>query len=69
MPYPSLFGSFIAAGAVDELCLTVAPEMDAGGAGRIAHSTDAAPTTMSMAALLKGGEELFLRYTRAQLDA
>ncbi|MGM7666157.1 pyrimidine reductase family protein [Microbacterium sp. A93] len=61
---PSLFGSFISAGAVDEVCVTIAAELDAGDASRIAHSKHAAPTAMSMAALLKGGEELLLRYTR-----
>lgn len=63
---PTLFGSFIIAGAVDELCLTIATELQAGDAGRIAHSPHAVPTAMTLAALLKGDEELFLRYLRAQ---
>lgn len=61
---PSLFGSFIAAGAVDELCLTIAAVVDAGDAGRIARSTDAAPTGMPITAILKSEHELFLRCTR-----
>lgn len=63
---PTLFGSFIAAGAVDELCLTIVAELDAGDAGRIAHSAHAVPTAMTLAALLKGDQELFLRYVRTQ---
>lgn len=33
---PQLFGSFVAADAVDELCLTLSPTLKAGDAGRIA---------------------------------
>src|SRR5699024_4833460 len=35
---PTLFGAFLAAGAVDELCLTLAPTLEAGPAQRIAHA-------------------------------
>ncbi|WP_394216208.1 pyrimidine reductase family protein [Brachybacterium vulturis] len=62
---PSLFGAFLTAGAVDELCLTLAPTLEAGPAGRIAHSPQAAPTAMELAAVLQAGDELLLRYRRA----
>jgi riboflavin biosynthesis pyrimidine reductase len=61
---PSLFGSFLAADAVDELCLTLAPTIEAGDARRIAHSTLSAPTPMSLASVLRSGDELLLRYLR-----
>lgn len=62
---PSVFGAFLAAGAVDELCLTLAPSLEGGGAGRIARSDRATPTGMALASVLRSGEELLLRYQRA----
>ncbi|GAA5145200.1 pyrimidine reductase family protein [Microbacterium pseudoresistens] len=59
---PHLFGSFIEAGVVDELCLTLAPSLQAGDAGRIARSDTSTPRDMRLAALLRSGDELFLRY-------
>jgi riboflavin biosynthesis pyrimidine reductase len=61
---PSLFGDAIVAGVVDELCLTLAPTLEAGDAGRIAHGATAAPTGMALAGILRSGDELLLRYTR-----
>lgn len=65
---PTLFGAFIAGGAVDEICLTLAPAVDAGDAGRISHSAHAVPTEMRLAALLEADGELFLRYVRAAAE-
>ncbi|ATG52970.1 hypothetical protein CFK38_16665 [Brachybacterium vulturis] len=62
---PTLFGSFLTAGVVDELCLTLAPTLEAGPAGRIAHSPLSALTSMELAAVLQAGDELLLRYRRA----
>lgn len=62
---PTLFGAFLAAGVVDELCLTLAPTLEAGPAQRIAHAMPAAPTAMELAGVLRAGDELLLRYTRA----
>lgn len=62
---PSLFGAFLAAGAVDELCLTLAPTLEGGEAGRIAHGVPGAPTPMWLASVLRAGDELLLRYLRA----
>ncbi|WP_417508439.1 pyrimidine reductase family protein [Microbacterium sp.] len=63
---PGLFGSFTAAGAVDEMCLTLASSLEAGNARRISHSAQAAPTDMDVAAVLKGERELLLRYVRSE---
>jgi riboflavin biosynthesis pyrimidine reductase len=64
---PTLFGSFVAAGALDELCLTLAPRLEAGGAGRIATSVPAEPLAMRLAGILRSGDdELLLRYLRVR---
>ena len=44
---PSLFGQFLTAGAVDELCLTVSPQLVGGTASRIAVSPKARPPPMN----------------------
>lgn len=62
---PSLFGDCIAAGIVDELCMTLAPSLEAGDAPRIAHTPTAASTGMALAHVLRAGDELLLRYRRA----
>ena len=60
---PSLFGSFLAADAVDELCLTISPSLEAGDARRISHG-DSPPRDMRLASVLRSGETLLLRYER-----
>ncbi len=60
---PSLFGSFIAADAVDELCITIAPTLETGGARRISRG-DSPPRDMHLATVLRSGETLLLRYRR-----
>ncbi len=60
---PSLFGSFLEADAVDELCITIAPSLVAGDARRISHG-DAPPRDMRLATVLRSGETLLLRYAR-----
>lgn len=61
---PSLFGAFLAAGAVDEFLLTLAPTLEAGDAGRIVHGPAGAPTRMSLTGVLRAGDALLLRYRR-----
>lgn len=61
---PRVFGSCVAAGVVCELCLTVAPALVAGAAGRIAHADTEVDTRMQLRSVLANGSELFLRYTR-----
>lgn len=60
---PTLLGSFIDADAVDELCITIAPSLEAGDARRIAGG-DAPPRDMRLATVLRSGDTLLLRYVR-----
>jgi riboflavin-specific deaminase-like protein len=62
---PGLLGSMIAADVVDELCLTVAPLLVGGRAGRIAQGAPAPPRRMSLRHVLTRDDMLFLRYARA----
>lgn len=61
---PSFFAALLAAGAIDELCLTLAPELVAGDGPRIAHG-EAAAAGMRLAHVLRAGSDLILRYVRA----
>lgn len=61
---PTLFGSFVVAGVVDELCLTLAPTLEVGSAGRIADDLRSAVTRMALLGILRSGDELLLRYGR-----
>ena len=61
---PGLLGSMIAADLVDELCLTVAPLLAGGRAGRIAHGPPAPPRRISLRHALTRDDMLFLRYAR-----
>ncbi len=62
---PTLFGSLIVAGLVDELDLSVAPLLVAGDAGRIAHGPlPAQPTRLRLASVLHADDMLMLRYLR-----
>jgi riboflavin biosynthesis pyrimidine reductase len=61
---PSLFGALLAADAVDELCLTVSPTLEAGDSGRIAHGDLAEARGMALAQVLRSADTLLLRYRR-----
>ena len=62
---PSLLGQLVARGLVDELCLTVAPLLVAGGAERIAHSPDVELITdLTLDRVLEADGTLLLRYVR-----
>ncbi|MDQ0686921.1 riboflavin biosynthesis pyrimidine reductase [Streptomyces sp. B4I13] len=62
---PRLLGQFVAAGALDELCLTVAPMLTAGDAQRIAGGPSVAvPQRFALASLLEEEGFLFGRYRR-----
>ena len=63
---PSLFGAALAADVVDELCITIAPTLEAGDARRIAHG-ETPPRGMRLVEVLRSGETLLLRY-RALLN-
>lgn len=63
---PSLFGHLVAADAVDELCLTLAPVLAGGTAGRIARGPEGTPArAMRLAGTIEDEDTLFLRYRRA----
>lgn len=66
---PSLFGALHAADAVDELCLTVAPLLAGGTAGRIARGpAGAPPRPMQLVGALHAGDALLLRYRRSAVS-
>lgn len=62
---PRLFGDLVAARLVDELCLTVAPVLAGGDAGRIAVGKGgSASLGLSLAGALFADDTLLLRYVR-----
>ncbi len=59
---PALNASLFALGAIDEVCLTVAPTMVGGGAGRLlADPGSGRPLAATFAHVLEGSGALFLR--------
>lgn len=63
---PRLFGDLVMAKLVDEMCLTVAPVLLAGPAGRIAQGLgEPAPVGLRMASALHDNDNLLLRYVRS----
>ncbi|GAA1276509.1 pyrimidine reductase family protein [Pseudonocardia aurantiaca] len=64
---PVLFGDLVAADAVDELCLTVAPLIAAGTAPRICDARPGTPPRpLELAGVLHDDGNLLLRYRRAE---
>lgn len=61
---PTLFGALLAADEVDELCVTIAPTLEAGGARRIAAGEIPEPRAMRLAHVLRSGSTLLVRYRR-----
>ncbi|GHB52489.1 hypothetical protein GCM10010306_052930 [Streptomyces umbrinus] len=62
---PRLLGQFVAAGVLDELCLTVSPMLTAGDAQRIAGGPPVAvPRRFELTSLLEEAGFLFSRYRR-----
>jgi riboflavin biosynthesis pyrimidine reductase len=62
---PTLNGQLVAAGLVDEWCLTLSPLLAGGGSKRVAVGPDAAPLGLRLDRLLEDGGFAFLRYVRA----
>ncbi|MEV5952412.1 pyrimidine reductase family protein [Streptomyces sp. NPDC051987] len=63
---PRLLGQLIAAGVLDELCLTLSPTLTAGGAQRIAGGPGVAvPRRFELVSLLEEAGFLFGRYRRS----
>ncbi|GII80565.1 hypothetical protein Sru01_55470 [Sphaerisporangium rufum] len=60
---PHLNGELLAAGLVDELCLTISPLLTGGDAARIVAGPDA-PTPMRLSHVLAEDGFLFCKYTR-----
>ncbi|WP_349236128.1 pyrimidine reductase family protein [Cryobacterium sp. BB307] len=65
---PTLFGTLLAADAVDELCITISAILESGSARRIANGTlpDARGLTLKRA--LASGSTLLLRYGREKTE-
>ncbi|MFI9819365.1 pyrimidine reductase family protein [Streptomyces sp. NPDC052013] len=62
---PRLLGQFVAAGVLDELCLTVSPMLTAGDAQRIAGGPSVpVPERFTLTSILEEDGFLFTRYTR-----
>ncbi|GAA3376948.1 pyrimidine reductase family protein [Streptomyces sannanensis] len=62
---PRLLGQFVAAGVLDELCLTVSPTMTAGDAQRIAGGPGVTvPERFALDSVLEEAGFLFTRYRR-----
>jgi riboflavin biosynthesis pyrimidine reductase len=62
---PSLVGQLVAAGLVDELCLSLAPLLAGGDSSRLAHGpAPAAPERMRLDRVLEEDSLLFCRYVR-----
>ena len=62
---PTLFGSLLGEGLVDELFLTLAPKLAGGGRGpTISSGTELSePQTLTLLWLLGRNESLYLRYS------
>ena len=64
---PTLTGQFVAAGLVDEMCLTVSPLLVGGESKRVAVGAEAGPPLgMRLDRAHLGERSLFLRYLRAE---
>lgn len=62
---PKLLGQFVAAGALDELCLTVAPLLAAGDAARVVNGPAlTVPERFSIGSVMEEDGFLFTRYRR-----
>nr|WP_274637453.1 pyrimidine reductase family protein [Microbacterium bovistercoris] len=62
---PHLFGSLLDADVVDELCLTLAPHVVGGGAGRIAQGAAEGDRALGLRSILRDDDGfVFLRYAR-----
>jgi riboflavin biosynthesis pyrimidine reductase len=63
---PHLLGGLVAADAVDEMCLTIAPLLAGAGADRVAAGTGSPVRQMRLVQVLAAGDELLLRYSRSE---
>lgn len=63
---PSLHGELVKLDLVDELCLTIAPILAAGGAPRIAHGDDAVHHQMSLGHAIEADGGLLTKWVRVR---
>lgn len=61
---PHLFGSMVADGAVDELCLTISPLLEGGVGGRIIEGVQTVSKRLQLRQVLTAAGALILRYVR-----
>lgn len=61
---PSINALLATAGEVDELCLTLSPQLVGGTSARILRGDASAVTPLTLASVLTAGDFLFLRYCR-----
>lgn len=66
---PALAGTFAAADAVDELCLSLAPQVVGGDGGRIITGATAVDRRLRLAGVVAHDDALMLRYRTARGDA
>jgi len=62
---PSLNGELVAAGLVDELCLSLSPLLVGGSSARLAHGPGGFATRLELVRVLEADDLLFLDYVRA----
>ena len=63
---PHLLGTLIEADCIDELCLTLSPVVENGGAGRITAGAPLTPRPMRIMHVIRAGDMLMLRYERVR---
>ena len=61
---PSINALLAAADEIDELCLTLSPQLVGGTSGRILRGAAMAPLPLVLASVLTAGDFVFLRYCR-----
>lgn len=63
---PHLFGTMVAEGCIDELCLTLSPVIENGPSLRITAGSPQTPHWMRLVHAIPAGDLLLLRYQRAR---
>jgi riboflavin biosynthesis pyrimidine reductase len=61
---PRLLAQFVAAGRLDELCLTMSPQLTAGDAARVLNGPAMEPMPLRLGHVLEDDDFVFLRYLR-----
>ena len=61
---PRLLAEIVAAGRLDELCLTMSPQLTAGNAARVLNGPTLEPMRLRLGHVLEEDDFVFLRYVR-----